>query len=234
MKKIDTIKVRHDFEIVIRKHFPAEDYPNASDQAVSATALETIDRLSVAISLEKIERSDREPTKDIESLIGAANNLRLAAEKMKKVGWHGQKHLGEIIEQVFVDPFAQELFLYQSGDTARVYLVQHLETLQRAFMAASSKVDPEGASVETAFSDSPEAAAFKKDKHKKTAAASFARDCKKIFEQFRGARLVKQNVKFSYHGDGTRKAFVAFLQDAFSAAGVEASASEAASRLISD
>lgn len=234
MNKIDTSKVQNDLEDVLRKHFPAKEHPNASDQAISAVATDLVENWSIAMALEKIERSDREPTKDIASLIGAANNLRLAAEKLSEVGWHGQKHLGEIIEQAFKDPFAHSIAFHQFGDVARDNLVQLLRSMQTELRNASSKVDPEGVSVETAFSDDTEAAVFNKDKHKKTAAVSFARDCKEVFENFQGVRLVKQNVKFSYQGDGTRKAFVAFLKDAFSAVGVQANASEAASKVISD
>lgn len=227
MSDFDFPKVVEAMEKVVRKHFPS-----ISESKVGTVSRELINELTLASALEKIERSDKKPQKDLDNLLSAANNLRLAAKKISQVGWHGQKHLEGVLQAIFEDP-AREAFCWNgSRDLARSQLVRHIKSLEAALKEASEKVDLDGLPVETAFSGDPEAAQFKETKPEKTAARLFAGECAKVFGKLQGSELRRQNVIHSWQGDGSYSSFKKFLSDAFKAAGIKASAATFADEVI--
>lgn len=77
-----------------------QNFPKADAEEINVWANELYDRISVANSLERLERGDTRSLDDIGYMKAAVRNLRLAADKLDKVGWHGGKSLTEFAKQI--------------------------------------------------------------------------------------------------------------------------------------
>lgn len=84
----DRIHTQEKLEKLLRKHFP-----NSSSSKIKKHAEKTYNRWDTARALERIERNNVRPKRDIENLEQAAKHLRRAAAKLSEVGIHGGAEL---------------------------------------------------------------------------------------------------------------------------------------------
>ncbi|MCA3448141.1 MAG: hypothetical protein INF93_15740 [Rhodobacter sp.] len=70
-----------------------ESFPLAGDGELSAWAGEIYGSWIAAAALDVLERTDRPPAKDADSLARAVAQLLRAAEALNEVGYHGAKEL---------------------------------------------------------------------------------------------------------------------------------------------
>jgi len=207
---------------ILRKHFPLEEFPGVSNADIDKISQDLTRSLDTANALEALERSDKKPENDVELLRKAADKLRLAAEIIEQVGWHAQKHLGEVIDRSFTDFENDRLPWCGSGQSARTEITARLRTIQDALTKASRQVDVDGIPLYAAITGDTEQAEFQAGRNKQTAAYLFAKDCAHVFFEFTDKKPAVHTNPYE-QGNPAYGPFFDLVKDAFAAVGIQAS-----------
>jgi len=129
----------------------SQRFPEADPDTIDEWADEIYSACSAAATLEGMEHGDKPASRDINDLEAAAKNLRLAASKLEKLGWHGSTSLLEFskaLKKVDVG-FAGEPLM--DALEASGYAAQHLSRLANRIEDCASEIDRSAGSVLEAF-----------------------------------------------------------------------------------
>jgi len=205
----------------LRRHFPQKRYPGFSHDDVRKEAKDLVAYRDLAKATQAIEHSKRNPDNDKKDLSKIENNLRLAAEGVETLGWHGKRALGK----AFADsPSARGGVEWRGA----FHLMQddfacHLRSLIGVLKEARQQADA------VSYADE---ANFRTTKGKKDAELGFAKKCAQVVERVTGKGLTAEDSLPGWRGDGRQAIFREFLRDAFKAVGITASSVSVADKYI--
>ena len=208
-------------QTVLKTHFPSVDEAEREREADNL-----ISHRSTAYSLERLEKANTPPTKDQERIHSASNAVRSAHNHLSKVGWHGQKTLGEVVLPL-LDGSRRD-YVANSGANSAGWdeLLQIIKHLEASLAKAAEAVDLDGKSVMTVFDAGPEAEEFNNKKHSKTTAKFFSFECADAYFRMTGKDPTVSNRQIPHAQGMSNEAygpFLDFVADAFRAAEVGAS-----------
>lgn len=200
---------------ILVKHFPCLSESEAANKARVLSG-----DLSTAIALQTIERSDRDPKKDIDSLEKAVKALGKAQRHIDELGWHGSKALPAVLRASLPDPSEFGLVYPESNLQAQGALSNLIGALYEALTTEISGIDPGALSVNSAFGEGAEFEKVKQTKPTETAAALFAGECATVFYELTGKRPTVRTEPLSGEAYGP---FLDFVRAAFNACEITAS-----------
>lgn len=203
---------------VLSQHFEGI---NDTDEIASVLRFE----LGMGRAIESLNAMDRPPEKDKEQLEKAVTAIGEAFFAIKGLGYHGAKHLSDVIPAVFPDPFAQGYVWTGSAEHSKEFLADHFAKLKKGLEIASNNVDLNGASYNTAFGEGPDFEKFSGvGKQKAATARAFALALAKVYHDKTGRRpTVSTRAIPNKKGHEAYGPFLDFVRDAFKAVGVEES-----------
>ncbi|CUH45417.1 hypothetical protein [Ruegeria atlantica] len=189
-------------------------------------------RYSTASVVQDMDRSDRDPKKDIEDIEKAANSLAAAAKQLERVGWHGRKRFPQVLKCFFPDHDA-EFAVPKSDKQAKKDLVESLNVMSDILNSAAASINPNAFSVYTAFGDGPEFETINKRKRTEIVAIHVARECASVFHTITGSAptVITASHERGYPAYGP---FLAFVADVFSATHIMASPETWARNAVKD
>ncbi|MCA3443979.1 MAG: hypothetical protein INF52_11515 [Rhodobacter sp.] len=171
-----------------------QSFPLADDGELSAWAGEIYERWIAAAALDVLERTDRPPAKDADSLARAVAQLLRAAEALNEVGYHGAKELSGLAGDFpGLDTGGTTVLL---GADAGKVIGRHLKKLADDLKAAARRIPKDAQSFNSAL-DSDDDPGL--DRHtgrpRNAAARAVSDDCARAYEHFNGRQEVPTNPK---------------------------------------
>ena len=206
---------------VLLRHFPEADR-----QQIGECAHGVVDGFANASSLQRIERSNVPPSKDISDLRMAARHLSMAYNLLSRVGWHGGIELRPIAEQRLGEGRGRRLTPIVSALDAAELIGRDLDELRACLEEAAERVDPNAAPVFDYLGYG-----FKSGRAAETAALFTAFECANAFHVLSGMRPTRRT---NWKNGRTYGPFLDLVRDMFKALGIEEAHVEHAARQAID
>ncbi|MDE9449980.1 hypothetical protein J3R80_05800 [Aliiroseovarius sp. Z3] len=209
-------RTKLEMEQVLQKHLPCiEDVQEATRHLLSD--------FSISTAMEKLDREDKPPEKDIENLALVARSLNKAAKHLRLVGMHGSADMANLVQELRLSGWGIGIGISGSSEPARDILVELIEKIETHISAVRNSVDPHGKSINTAFGEGP---AFEKfsgvGKQRKSAARDFATELAILFNRTTGKKPTVSTDP--YRSNLAYGPFLDLVTDAFNAVEINASA----------
>lgn len=198
--------VAQEIDAVLLEMFPDAGGPHRRQWADSMS-----ESFSIATAIQVLERSDRDPQKDLESFAKAIKQLESALRTVEEIGHEGGWAL------LRTDPRERMPMGQASAEGAKTAFSDEIRKLLERLRAAEERVDPNAPSTEAIFDDSivdrP-----KRTKPKETAAGLVALDCWDAFTSLSGRPATVPSKDGVAYGQ-----FLEFVGSIFQALGIPAS-----------
>lgn len=189
---------------------------------------------SIAKTFESLEHDARRPQDEKKSLVKAANNIRLAKERILELGWYGQHAMPNLQELLGIDTPQAHGWSPLTGPKQKISeMTEFLERLSRALRAAETAVDPKAAPPMSALSDEDETLHFRgKGQPRRIAKAILADEAAEAFLRISGDFPTFSIDRISGEAMGSFHPFLCEIFSALKIAGNERDLADAACKKL--
>lgn len=201
-----------------------EHFPNATEQQRNECAFSIYDGFRTASAMQKIERGNVSPQKDIADLRTAVRHLRKAEAALCKIGWHAGVALRPVAEKALAEGRGRRLMPIVGATDAPEIIRQQLTALAAELTDAFGRIDP---TSEPVFDYLDEG--FRTGRAAETAAYFTARECAAAFRELSGKRARRRTHWATGRSYGP---FLNMVRAVFAALGIKASVEHAARRAM--
>jgi hypothetical protein len=195
-----------------------QSFPDAEEGQILRWAGEIYDSWTPSAALDTLQRNDKPPEKDKDSLNRAFAHLSRAAELLKEVGYHGGKQLVPIAQDI--EGVRRRRRFGVSSVEAPLIISEILCELANKIQMAESHIPEDAPSINSAFGDGP---GFGRHtgRPRNGAARAVAGRCRNAFWELTGTRatVITNSMDSKASGD-----FLNMLQNVFAAMDIKASA----------